>query len=236
MANLETYKEMLSQPWGKIMYELIFAQLEDIENQKVLDFGAGFGITAQHLSLKNKIIAIEPNEEMLFADNHQTFEKILGSLEALKALKSQTFDCIICHNVLEYVPADERKDYFQQFERLLKSGGQLSLIKHNHVGKVMQAAVFSNDVDLALDLLEGKSYHSLSFASGTTYDFNDLQQYTKLKVQSYKGLRTFYALQPNSFKTEENWLENMVKAELAVADLKPYKDIAFLQHLTLVKA
>ncbi len=25
-VNLETYKEMLAQPWGKIMYELIFAQ------------------------------------------------------------------------------------------------------------------------------------------------------------------------------------------------------------------
>lgn len=234
-VNLETYKEMLTQPWGKIMYELIFAQLEDIKDKKVLDFGAGFGLTAQHLSQENTVTAIEPNADMLFADDRQTFTKIQGSLEALKQLASEQFDTIICHNVMEYIPASERASYFKEFERLLISGGQLSLIKHNQVGKVMQAVVFSNDINLALDLLDGKSYDSLSFANGTTYDFEDLKDYTSLTLQNYRGLRTFYSLQPNDVKTEEGWLESLVKAEQAVADLKPYKDVAFLQHLTLVK-
>lgn len=118
---------------------------------------------------------------------------------------------------------------------MLKSGGKLSLIKHNQAGKVMQAVVFSNDVNMALDLLGGKDYESLSFASGTTYDFDDLKEYTNLTLQNYRGLRTFYALQPNAFKTEDDWLANLLKVELAVSDLKPYKDIAFLQHLTLIK-
>lgn len=235
MTNLETYKEMLSQPWGRILYELIFAQLEDCDKQTILDFGAGFGLTAQHLSPKNQVTAIEPNAEMLFADPNQSFEKIHGSLDALTKLPSQHFDTIICHNVLEYIPAVERRHYFREFERLLKSGGKLSLIKHNQAGKVMQAVVFSNDVNMALDLLGGKDYESLSFASGTTYDFDDLKEYTNLTLQNYRGLRTFYALQPNAFKTEDDWLANLIKVELAVSDLKPYKDIAFLQHLTLVK-
>ena len=33
----------------------------------------------------------------------------------------------------------------------------------------------------------------------------------------------------------KNWLEEMTKIELAVCDLKPYKDISFLQHLWLKK-
>lgn len=235
-VNLETYKEMLTQPWGKIMYELIFAQLKTIKGKKILDFGTGFGITAQHLAKHNQVTAIEPNTDMLFADNSQTFTKLHGSLDALKQLPSEQFEVIICHNVMEYIPADERSSYFKEFERLLVSGGELSLIKHNQAGKVMQAVVFSNDVNLALDLLDGNDYESLSFANGTTYDFEDLKEYTSLTLQNYRGLRTFYALQPNSVKTEEGWLDNLVKAELAVANLKPYKDIAFLQHITLVKA
>lgn len=54
-----------------------------------------------------------------------------------------------------------------------------------------------------------------------------------LKLENYLGIRTFYSLQPNEFKSKENWLEEMTKIELAVCDLKPYKDISFLQHLWL---
>lgn len=56
-----------------------------------------------------------------------------------------------------------------------------------------------------------------------------------LKLENYLGIRTFYSLQPNEFKSKENWLEEMTKIELAVCDLKPYKDIIFLQHLWLKK-
>ncbi|MGT2743420.1 class I SAM-dependent methyltransferase [Streptococcus plurextorum] len=235
MANLKTYQEMLSQPWGKILYELIFAQLTDIKNQDVLDFGAGFGITAQQLSQKNRVTAVEPNADMLWADDKQTFQKIHGSLEALGKMDSELFDTIICHNVLEYVPERDRQSYFRAFERLLKPGGKLSLIKHNQVGKVMQAVVFDNKVNLALDLLDGKAKIAHSFGHAHTYTLDDLAEMTSLHIENYRGLRTFYALQPNTFKTEENWIDNLLKAELAVADLQPYKDIAFLQHVTLRK-
>lgn len=235
-VNLETYKEMLTQPWGKIMYELIFAQLEGIKGKRILDFGAGFGLTAQHLSQENTVTAIEPNADMLFADDSQTFTKLQGSLDALKQLPSEQFEVIIFHNVMEYIPADERSSYFKEFERLLVSGGELSLIKHNQAGKVMQAVVFENNVELALGLLDGQAKSAHSFGEAHTYSLEDLKEYTSLTLQNYRGLRTFYALQPNSVKTEEGWLDNLVKTELAVANLKPYKDIAFLQHITLVKA
>ncbi|MCC9713971.1 class I SAM-dependent methyltransferase, partial [Streptococcus agalactiae] len=51
----------------------------------------------------------------------------------------------------------------------------------------------------------------------------------------YQGIRTFYSLQPNHFKTETDWLNKMLAIELSVADKAPYKDIAFLQHITLKK-
>ena len=41
-VNINAYKEMLNQPWGKIMYRLIFAQLSHIKDKQVLDFGAGW--------------------------------------------------------------------------------------------------------------------------------------------------------------------------------------------------
>lgn len=174
-VNINAYKEMLNQPWGKIMYRLIFAQLSHVKNKQVLDFGAGFGTTSQYLSQNNTVTAVEPN-------------------------------------------------------------GELSLIKHNLTGKVLHQVIFNNNIEDALHLLEGKdSYNSSSFGHGETYSIDELTSKTNLTLENYQGLRTFYALQPNAFKTEEGWLEHLTEIELAVANQKPYKNIAFLQHLTLRK-
>lgn len=37
--DVAAYKEFLNQPWGKLYYEILFAQLAHIKNKKVLDFG-----------------------------------------------------------------------------------------------------------------------------------------------------------------------------------------------------
>ncbi len=44
MVDLASYRDMLSKPWGKIQYELTFAQLAHLENKDILDFGAGLTI------------------------------------------------------------------------------------------------------------------------------------------------------------------------------------------------
>lgn len=235
MANIETYREMLQQPWGKIQYELTFAQLAHLSDKTILDFGAGFCLVSEFLAAKNTVTAIELNAEMLFASEQPHITKLQGSIEKLDHFPDQSFDLICCHNVIEYLPISERQAYFQHFYRLLKPGGQLSIIKHNPVGKVLQAVVFSNNVEMALSLLEGQAFESHSFAQGTTYSMEELVEWSLLKLENYYGIRTFYSLQPNSFKTEENWLDNMVKMELAVADMLPYKDISFLQHVWLKK-
>ena len=46
-----------------------FDQLQDIKGKRVLDFGSGFGLVANHLAQENQVLAVEPNEEMVaFAD------------------------------------------------------------------------------------------------------------------------------------------------------------------------
>ena len=236
MINISHYKDMLQQPWGKIQYDITFAQLAHLENLDILDFGAGFGLVSQFLSQKNRVTAVEPEADMLLADDHQTYTKIIGSLEVLKDLPSQTFDVICCHNVLEYIDPSQRPAYIQTFERLLRPGGRLSIIKHNLVGKVLQSVVLDNDIETTLGLLEGEDFKSLSFDQGKVYSLEDLEKMSQLTIDNYLAIRGFYSLQPNHFKTEEGWLEKMTQMELAVADLKPYKDISFLQHVWLKKS
>lgn len=233
--DIQQYKQMLEQPWGKIQYEITFAQLEHIKGKKILDFGSGFGLVSQFLAQNNEVVAIEPQEEMLFAYSNHRYEKILGSLEQVEKFESESFDIVLCHNVLEYIDENCRVNYLSELKRVLKRDGKLSIIKHNQVGKIMQAVVFSNDVDQALDLLNGNEFKSVSFSQGTTYTIDELLQMSKMKLENYQAIRTFYSLQMNEVKTKDNWLEKMTEIELAVCDLYPYKDISFLQHVWLVK-
>ena len=233
--DIQKYKQMLEQPWGKIQYEITFAQLVHLKNKKILDFGSGLGLVSQFLGENNEVVAIEPEKEMLFAYPNHTYKKILGSLEQVEKFESESFDIVLCHNVLEYIEENNREKYLSEFKRVLKKDGKLSIIKHNQVGKIMQAVVFSNDVDQALDLLKGNEFRSISFNSGTTYTIDKLLEMSKMKLVKYQAIRTFYSLQMNEVKTQDNWLKKMTEMELAVCDLLPYKDISFLQHVWLMK-
>ena len=224
--DVAAYKEFLNQPWGKFYYEILFAQLAHIKNKKVLDFGSGFGLVADFLAQNNQVIAIEPNDEMI-AERQQNFhyQQLQGSLEMLKDIP----------NALEYV--DTPALYLAEFSRLLKKGGQISLVKHNEVGRIMQTVVFANDTNLALDLLSGQSYQSRTMGQATYYDLADLLQKVtaELTVQNYQGIRIFYGLQDNAVKTAVAWREKMLKIELAVCQQSPYRDIAAFQHIWLQK-
>lgn len=99
----------------------------------------------------------------------------------------------------------------------------------------MQEVVFGNKIDYALELLAGGEYQSPSFSQGTCYELIDLTQTGHFIIDRYQGIRTFYALQPNDVKSEDGWLDNLTKMELAVCDLPPYKDISFFHHVWLRK-
>ncbi|WP_128836059.1 class I SAM-dependent methyltransferase [Streptococcus sp. DD11] len=232
--NLQAYKNHLEQPWGKIYYDILFKQLEDIKGQRILDFGSGFGIVANFLAEKNEVVAVEPDGAMI-AERRQDFsyEQLQGSLDLLHKLPDQSFDAIVCHNVLEYVP--DPKACLQECSRLLREGGQLSLVKHHEVGRILHTAVFEADADKALRLLAGENYQTHSMGEAKLYQLDDLIADLPLQTEHYQGLRIFYGLQDNSFKTQPGWAQQMLVVEKAVYDRSPYRDIAAFQHFWLKK-
>ena len=72
--SIKKYRDMVEQPWGRMFYELIYKQLNISENEKVkiLDFGAGFCITADYYARYHDVVALEPNDDMcsLRAENN----------------------------------------------------------------------------------------------------------------------------------------------------------------------
>ncbi|MGT2949771.1 SAM-dependent methyltransferase [Streptococcus cuniculi] len=234
--DIKAYQAHIEQPWGKIYYQILFELLKDVRGKKVLDFGSGFGYVAQFLVRHNQVLAIEPNAEMIeerVLDLDSPYEQKQGSLELLEALPPASFDVIVCHNVLEYV--DEPALYIRAFHRMLKEDGQLSLVKHNEVGRIMQTAVFECDIPKTMRLLAGERYQSHSMGQARFYEIDEVISADDFLLEHYQGLRVFYGLQPNSVKMDPNWLEDMTQLELAVANQSPYRDMAAFQHLWLRK-
>ena len=232
--DLQAYKNHLEEPWGKIYYDIVFKQLEDLDGKRILDFGSGFGIVANFLAEKNQVTAVETDMEMMIHRKRSNpYEQLQGSLDVLEIFPDEDFDVIICHNVLEYV--EDVKPYLEAFSRLLKLGGHLSIVKHNHVGRILHTVIFENDTYKAQSLLLGESYKTHSMGQAVYYEISDVIKPLDFEVESFQGVRIFYGLQPNDVKTDPGWREKMLAMELAVYEQSPYRDIAAFQHYWLKK-
>lgn len=224
------------QPWELLAKKITWQQLDFAHNMKILDFGSGNGITANHLAADNEVIAIEPSLEMLkdtMVENN--YKQIIGSLDELRKMEDNDFDLIICHNVFEY--ASQRKEIINEFYRILKKGGKLSILKHNKPGRVMQMVVLLNNFEHANELLDGSSGNSGDFGAINYYNDDDLIKWCDgFEINQIKGLRTFWDLQQNQeIQKDPEWQEKMIEIETRVSDIKEYVNIAFFHHVILEK-
>ncbi len=227
----------LLQPWEALMKQIVWRQMGDIKSKKILDFGSGIGVTANYLAQNNEVIAIEPDEESVnnrWKENE--YCQMVGNLKMLKDFPDETFDLIVCHNVLEYAK-EERPLIMNEFARILKKDGQISLVKHNRPGRVMQMVVLLNDFDTAHSLLDGNDGMTSKFGAIHYYEDADIEKWcNKLKITRTLGMRTFWDLQQNQdIHKNTEWQQKMVDVEMRVSDMDEYKNIAFFHHLTIEK-
>lgn len=223
-------------PWELLQKKMTWEQLKNLHNKRILDFGSGNGMTANHFALDNEVIAIEPDDEMLhdrFREND--YSQIKGDMKELKNFEDESFDVILCHNVFEY--ADEREKIIKEFSRILKKGGILSVLKHNRAGRVMQMAVLLNNFEHVNELLDGKNGHAQKFGVINYYEDKELLDWSdKFEIVRILGMRTFWDLQQNQeIHKDKIWQEQMLKIEMRVSELEEYKAIAFFHHVILRK-
>lgn len=237
--KLKNFYNQQNTPWMKLFYRLIYTQLPEMSGKKILDFGAGFGWTANYLAgLGNEVVAVEPNPEMV--ETHLAEHSYLmrqGDVHSLKDFPDGSFDLIVCHNVMEYVEsADEKGEIMAEFMRLLAPDGAISIIKHNFNGSIMQRAVFENETEEALGLLNGTAKHSaVSFGQISYYNVSELIARLPLKVDKLYGVRTFFGIQCNEFKTAPDWADKMFKLEMEVAENPEFNSVSFFHHVILTK-
>lgn len=231
--NVQGYFDAVNSPWGKLFYKLVWHNIH-CKGKRILDFGSGFGITADYFANCNDVTAIEPNTEILkhrFCRNE--YSQIVGGIDKLKNIPNQYYDVIICHNVLEYL--DNRTELFCEFNRILKSDGHISIVKHNKAGKIMQKAVFEYKIKDALKLINNGNVVSANFGIIKEYSNCELEKYCEdyFEIEKIYGVRIFFALQRNELKIDPDWISNMYNIECAAEEIPEFRDIAFFNHVIL---
>jgi len=240
-SSVKDYRELIEKPWGRMFYDMLYNQLDLQENKRlnVLDFGAGFCVTANHYAKSHNVTAVEPSNDMLnLRIKENDFTLINGGIEVVKNILDNSFDLVICHNVLEYVP--DREIILGELARVLKQNGKLSIVKHNLAGRILAYTVFADDPKSALELLDKSSDNENSmFGSRDTYGNEDLISYCSslgLKADDIYGIRTFFALSSNDdIKYSDEWYKNMLELEMKICNKDEYKSIAFFNHLIFTK-
>ncbi|MBQ4068773.1 MAG: class I SAM-dependent methyltransferase [Lachnospiraceae bacterium] len=224
------------QPWELLLKKLVWKQLDFINGKRVLDFGSGHGVTANHFAKNNQVVAVEPSEEMLLTtDMENDYIQIKGGVDELRRLESESFDVILCHNVLEYV--DDKAEVLREFDRILKGNGIISVVKHNRAGRVMQMVVLLNDFAEAKHLLNGGNSMAKQFGEIKYYEDEYLtEQLSGYEVVKNYGIRTFWDLQQNQeIHKDSEWQDKMIEMEAMVSEMDEYRAIAFFHHLILKK-
>jgi len=238
--GIKNYFELVGKPWGRMFYDLIYLQLNIPETPKlrILDFGSGFGICSNHYAQHHEVTAIEPNADMIslrFCDNQ--YKQLHGGIEILSQFNAE-FDLVLCHNVLEY--ARNQEDISTELAKTLNPGGRLSVVKHNTYGRVMASAVFEENPEKAINLLDDvKTDQRSSFGDRFLYSEKDILFWAdknELTLTSQYGIRTFFALtQNNDIKFDAGWYGKMLELEYKACNIDEFKKIAFFNHFIFQK-
>lgn len=222
--------------WELLLKKIVWKQLDFVHDKTVLDFGSGNGVTADYFAVSNAVTAVEPEMELLNVRSMENeYIQRVGSLEVLKEMEAESFDVILCHNVLEY--ASDREDIVREFYRLLRKDGCLSIVKHNRAGRVMQMVVLLNQFEHANELLDGGYSAASKYGTIRYYEDEDVIKWCDgFAIEENHGIRTFWDLQQNQeIQKEQEWQEKMLEMELRVTDREEYRAVAFFHHLILKK-
>jgi SAM-dependent methyltransferase len=104
----------------------------------VLDFGIGDGLEVSSLNLKIKeIIGIDTSPSIInMADKNVSVEQktfIVGGVETLASITSDSMDLILPINVLGYLSQDEEWEFWIETKRILKQEGFLLILVGNRL-------------------------------------------------------------------------------------------------------
>jgi S-adenosylmethionine-dependent methyltransferase len=231
------------QPWGRLKYKLIQANLSRHLPQerplRVLDAGGGNGFDTFFLAEQGHIVdLVDYSQEMLEQAARRVAEIGLGQqvhlheadLTALPSLfRGVQFDVVLCHHVIQYV--EDARLLLESLVALLEPGGIISLVTMNRYSIPYHAAFLRGDLAGALALVDARTTKASIFDATLTYyaadEVADLLTGLGCAIEGDYGIRCMCDYWgDNERKSDPAVFEQIERLEFALTDRFPYKLLA----------
>ena len=206
--DADKYAEYLRTVSGRLRSDLAWGNLEGFLPEsrpqgRALDLGGGTGCMSVRLARKQfQVVLVDSSEKMLGiagkeAEASGVAERIslrhADAGELQKLFERQSFDIVVCHNLLEYLT--DPGAIVRGISYVLRKDGMVSLLVRNRAGEVLKAAIKSPDLGLAKKHLTAQTVvDSLYGKPARVFDPADVVEMlskANLEVIAERGVRVF---------------------------------------------
>lgn len=246
-AGAAKYAAYLETPEGRMRLDLAFANLQDFlpqdtESLNALDIGAGTGAIAVRLAqLGLHITLLDSSLPMLefakrAAQEARVVERIalkLGDVSQLETLFSaESFDVILCHNILEYV--DDPRAVLRSAARALRGPSSIiSVLVRNQAGEVLKAAIKDGDLAaIECNLTAEWAHESLYEGKVRLFTAEGLQSLlleSSLDLTAERGVRVMSDYLPPSVSRNDEY-ERIFELERKLGSRPEFAAVARYTH------
>lgn len=249
--SLARWKAEQATPWGQLKYRLVAANLDrhlPSGPLRILDAGGGDGAESLALARAGHHVTLVDASAAMLAEAQQAVDAgglqaqvtiIRHDLAGLATLfPDPAFNLVLCHNVLQYIPAVGR--LLDDLLTVLQPGGVLSLLSVNRYSLPYQAAFLHHDLERAYAALDATTQQTAVFGAPMTLSVAEEIH----KLLSARGLTRIhhYGVRcicdywgDNTEKAQPEVMAQIERLEQRLATMEPYKHLARYYQLIAVK-
>ena len=201
------YANYLETPEGRLRLDLAFANLQEFLPQsarplRALDIGSGTGTAAVRVArLGHHVTLLDASLPMLdlaarAAREAGVTERIASihgdAAEIPNLFRAESFDVILCHNMLEYVD-DPCSVLRSAASNLRDASSVISILVRNQAGEVLKAAIQNGDLNAAQHNLTAEWGHESLYGGRvrlfTAESLQSMLLESSLAVSAMRGIR-----------------------------------------------
>ncbi|WP_421865541.1 methyltransferase domain-containing protein [Motiliproteus sp.] len=250
----QSHFDRLSERFGRNIYDtpkgrirLHFLQqdlqplLERDRELLILDAGGGQGQFARHCAaLGHRVILCDLSEQMLEAADQlnreqgleDRIELVNSPIETFCYQDPRKFELILCHAVLEWVPASE--PVLQALSQRLTDTGCLSLMYYNRHSIVLRNALRGNFRKALSDQFGGDGGGLTPTHAREPKQIDAQLAALGMRIEAQHGVRCFYDYLPPKVR-QTYAFEDILELEQRFRDQLPYCQMARYIHLIAAK-
>ncbi len=247
------YGAYLETPEGRLRLDLAFANLQDFlplptQSLHALDLGCGTGAIALRLArLGLHVTLLDASLPMLDFAKRDAREAGVTERIALKhgdatqlanLFHAESFDVILCHNILEYV--DDPSAVLRGAARALRdSSSIISILVRNQAGEVLKAAIQDGDLAAADHNLTAEWGHESLYGGRvrlfTTESLQAMLLDSSLEVRAERGVRVLSDYLPQRISRSDEY-ERIFALERKLGRRTEFAAVARYTHVLAHRA